>query len=349
MRLGWFLVGLIGGGVLIGCCAFSAPRFEGPVSDHFDGRAFKNQDPIEHKGAGAFLEWQLTADRGPWQRIEAEPGPPPPKKVGPGRLRVTFINHATTLVQLDGKNILTDPVWSERVSPVSFAGPSRYRPPGIRFEDLPPIDAVVISHNHYDHLDMPTLKRLQESHSPSFFVGLGNAALLRDEGIAEVVELDWWQSHHLGALEMVAVPAQHFSGRGLCDRDGTLWVGWALSSAHGLVYFAGDTGMGPHFKEIRQRLGEPRLAILPIGAYLPRWFMELIHIDPAQAVEAHRILGAFRSVAMHFGTFALADEAMDQAPRDLAVALEAQRVSSDDFWVLDFGEGRDVPAFAVTP
>ena len=343
-RLGWFLLGLVGGGALIGCCSFSGPGHVGPVTDHFDGDTFHNLEPTEHAGIGNFLKWQVGREQGAWEmKPDETPGEPPPPRVGAGELRVTFIGHATTLVQQDGQNILTDPVYSDRVTPVNGVGPRRHRPPGIRFEDLPAIDAVVVSHNHYDHLDLPTLKRLYEAHHPKFFVGLGNAALLAAEGIEGVMELDWWQSAELGGVRVHSVPARHFSGRGLCDRDKTLWTGWVVRGAAGVTYFAGDTGMGQHFAAIRARFGRPRLALLPIGAYLPRWFMSPIHIDPTQAVEAHQILGATRSVAIHFDTFALADEAMGQAPKDLAAAREAAGVDEDAFWVLDFGEGRDVP------
>lgn len=343
-RLGWFLLGLVGGGALIGCCSFSGPGHVGPVTDHFDGDRFHNLEPTEHAGVGKFLKWQVGREQGAWEmKPDEAPGEPPPRRVGTGELRVTFIGHATMLVQQDGKNILTDPVYSDRVTPVDGLGPRRHRPPGIRWEDLPEIDAVVVSHNHYDHLDLPTLKRLQQAHHPKFFVGLGNAALLAAEGIDGVMELDWWQSAELGSLRVHSVPARHFSGRGLCDRDKTLWTGWVFRGAAGVTYFAGDTGMGEHFAAIRARFGRPRLALLPIGAYLPRWFMSPIHIDPAQAVEAHQILGATRSAAIHFDTFALADEAMGQAPKDLAAARTAAGVDEDAFWVLGFGEGRDVP------
>jgi L-ascorbate metabolism protein UlaG (beta-lactamase superfamily) len=326
----------------IGCCAFSAPGYTGPQSDHFDGEVFHNQDPQEPHGFGDLIKWQMTRDRGPWKEwTDAAPGPPPPERVGRGELRVTFINHATTLIQMDGLNILTDPVWSDVVGPALDVGPRRVRPPGIRFEDLPPIDAVVVSHNHYDHMDLPTLRRLMAAHKPRLFAGLGSRVLLRSEGIDGATDLDWWEVADLSPeVRVTGVPATHFSNRGLCDRDNTLWMGFVVSGPAGIAYFAGDTGFGKHFQQIRERFGRIRLAVLPIGAYLPRWFMSPVHIDPEEAVRAHRTLGAATSVAMHFGTFNLADEGQDDPPSDLAKALEKD---GGRFWVLGFGEGRAVP------
>ncbi len=224
-------------------------------------------------------------------------------------LRVTFVNHATVLLQIAGVNVLTDPIWSRRASPLPFAGPRRRRPPGIRFVDLPPIDLVLISHNHYDHLDLPTLQALARSHAPRFITTLGNAALLQREGIEPVTEMDWWQEQPLpGGLRLTCVPAQHFSARGLCDRCRTLWCGFVLHGRGGPIYFAGDTGWGSHFSEIARRFGPPRLALLPIGSHLPRWFMRPVHLSPAEAVRAHQVLGAQASMAIHFGTFPMADD-----------------------------------------
>ncbi|MEM6788972.1 MAG: MBL fold metallo-hydrolase [Myxococcota bacterium] len=334
---------LVGAGLALTGC-FGAAGHRGPVTDHFDGDVFLNQEPPGQKGVGEVLSWLISREPGPWPDwVDAPPGPPPPPRVRPGDLRVTFIGHATTLIQLDGLNVLTDPVYSYQPTPVNGLGPTRVRPPGIRFRDLPRIDAVVISHNHYDHLDLPTLRWLRRVHDPSFFVGLGNAAVLRDGGIERVEEHDWWGRSRVGALEVICVPAHHFSRRGAFDGNNTLWAGWVLrSSRAGSVYFAGDTGMGVHFEQIRAQLGSPRLAILPIGAYLPRWFMSPVHIDPSQAVEAHRILGAKQSVGIHYDTFPLADEAYGQAPRDLRRALVDQGIDPASFWTLEFGEGRYV-------
>jgi L-ascorbate metabolism protein UlaG (beta-lactamase superfamily) len=326
-------------------CAFSGPRYHGPPSDHFDGKRFHNQVDHPRAGFADLVRWLSSRNPGPWRDwVESEPGLPPPRKVEGDGLRVTFINHATTLLQLEGLNILTDPIWSDRCSPVSWAGPHRVRPPGLRFEDLPPIDLVLISHNHYDHLDLPTLKELANSHAPRILTGLGNAALLTEHGIGKVTELDWWQSTEVApGVRVHAVPVQHSSNRGLTDTDGTLWVGFVIEAPSGKVYFAGDTGWGPHFEQVFQRFGPMRLAMLPIGAFRPEWFMARVHVSPAEAVQAHLVLGARKSVAIHWGTFRLADDGELEPPQRLDAALLQAQVPFNDFWVLGFGEGRDVP------
>lgn len=319
----------------------AGPRYRGPVTDHFDGERFHNLEPGTHS-EGSFIKWQLQRLRGVWPDwMEAAPGAPPPHRVVDGKLRVTLINHATLLVQMDGMNILTDPIWSDRTSPVRFAGPRRHRAAGIRFEDLPPIDLVVVSHNHYDHLDLPTLQRLQQQHRSAIVTQLGNGALMREHGIEGARELDWWQNTAVGAVTVTSVPSKHFSARGLSDRDRNLWGGFVLSGPSGNLYFAGDTGWGGHFAEIGRRFAPIRLAMLPIGAYLPRWFMHNAHIDPEEALEAHLALGAKTSVAMHYGTFRLSDEGMTDPVRDLHIAMKRKQVTS--FLVLEQGEGQEVP------
>ncbi|MDQ3263213.1 MAG: MBL fold metallo-hydrolase [Myxococcota bacterium] len=333
-------------GALLGGCVFSAPRYRGPVSDHFDGEAFHNPPGVPDHGFSEVLRWQRERQPGEWRDFaEAPPGPAPVPWVGDGRMRVTFVNHATVLVQMDGLNILTDPIWSDRCSPVPFAGPHRVRPPGIRFEDLPAIDVILISHNHYDHLDLPTLRRLVHAFPQvKIFAGLGVGLLLTREGLHGSVELDWWQERPLAeGVKVIAVPVQHFSGRGLTDRNATLWTGFSVKGPSGSLYLAGDTGYGPHFQAVRERLGSPRLALLPIGAYLPQWFMSPVHINPEEALRAHTDLGAGTSVAIHFGTFPLADDGQDQPVRELERALAGNAELRSRFWVLGFGEGREVP------
>jgi L-ascorbate metabolism protein UlaG (beta-lactamase superfamily) len=317
----------------------AAPHYRGPESDHFDGRRFHNHPsgwPVE----GSFLKWQLTKERNPWPKwIDDPPGPAPEQRVDDGRVRITFVNHATMLVQLDGVNILTDPIWSERCSPFSFLGPKRHRAPGIRFEELPPIDAVLVSHNHYDHLDVPTLRRLA---APRIITPLGNSALMQRHGVERGLDLDWWQSAQLtDRVKITVVPAQHFCARALSDKDATLWGGFVISGPSGNVYFAGDTGWGKHFGEIRERFGAIRVALLPIGAYLPRWFMRPVHVDPNEAVDAHLTLGAKTSIAMHYGTFHLGDDGEQQPVDDLRKAIAAKGAAG--FITLDEGIAFDAP------
>ena len=323
---------------------FPTGRWVGPRTDHFDGARFHNQATVEHESAAGLVKWMLSREAGPWRRVAAEPGPPPPERVTDG-VRVTFVGHATCLVQMDGLNLLTDPVWGERSSPVSWAGPRRFRPPGIRFDDLPPIDAVLLSHDHYDHLCAPTMTRLAREHGPRVASGLGNGALLRRLGVTEAIELDWWESTPLDErVRATFVPAQHFSGRGVNDRDQTLWGGFVVEGPAGTVYFAGDTGMGPCFEQIRARFGPVDLALLPIGAYRPEWFMSRVHVSPSEAVEAARILEARTSVAIHFGTFRLADDGMDEPVEALETALDALGSGAPQFWVLNEGESRVISA-----
>jgi len=310
--------------------------------EHFrDGRYFNPGVP-DHSFLDA-LKWMRTRQPGAWpQWIPSPPGPRPPDRVEGAALRVTFVNHATVLLQTEGLNLLTDPVWSRRVSPVSFTGPQRHRAPGIRFEDLPPIDAILLSHNHYDHLDMPTLRRLATEHDPAVFCPLGVAPLVRRCGLREVQELDWWQTSMWRDRGIHCVPAQHFSARTPFDRNRTLWCGWVLEAERGNLYFAGDTGFGNFFEEIGGRFAPIRLALLPIGAYEPEWFMGPVHMTPEQAVEARALAGAAMAVGIHFGTFSLADDGEADPPARLRSAL-AGRDDRERFWILREGEGRQIP------
>lgn len=332
-------------GVFLSSCLFAAPTYRGEKSDHFDGKRFFNPSGARpNRTADKLLKWQSERTPGQWSKYRELPsGPRPPLRVAEGALRVTFINHATTLIQQDGMNVITDPIYAERCAPTLVIGPRRVRPPGLKMTDLPRLDAVVLSHNHYDHMDVATLKKLQRGFpAMRVFAGLGNRAFLEAEGLQHVTELDWWQSVQVGALTITSVPNQHFSNRGLTDADGTLWTGYVFAGAAGRTYFAGDTGYGPHFAEVGKRLGPFRLAVLPIGAYRPEWFMSPIHVSPAQAVLAAKDLRAKVAVPMHYGTFELSDEGETEPVEELRRAAAAAG-SSEGWKVLDFGEGYDVP------
>src|SRR5262249_3115121 len=258
---------------------------------HFDGKRFRNPEMAEMRGFGDLLRWWRNRQPGPWRAwTDSPPGPPPPRRGGDGRLRVSFVNHSTFLIQVDGTNILTDPIWSMRASPFQWIGPRRHRAPGLRFEDLPPVDLILLSHNHYDHLDVCSILRLPAEWSPSLIVPLGNRRFLEKRGVRSVREVDWWDLQNVtNGLEVTSRPSRHFSVRGLRDRNKTLWCGYVIKGPSGIVYFAGDTGFGGHFDQIGRLFGEIRLALLPIGAFRPRWFMSPVHMSPDEAVRAHRV------------------------------------------------------------
>jgi L-ascorbate metabolism protein UlaG (beta-lactamase superfamily) len=310
------------------------PGFHGPVSDHFDGRHFFNPGASAGRSLVDLLRWQFTRHAVKWPRWrENERVPTLPPALAAGEVALTFINHLTFLIQLPGLNVLTDPVYSERASPVQWAGPQRVHAPGLAFEQLPPIDLVFVSHNHYDHLDLATLRRLAAAHAPLFLTGLGNAAFLRQQGIAPVVELDWWEQTSLRGVQLTFTPAQHWSARGMGQRNHTLWGGLWIANASNRLYFAADTGYSPWFAELQRRYGAPDLALLPIGSYEPRWFMREQHMNPDEAVRAHKDLGANTSIAIHFGCFRLTDEGIDEPALALERACAAHALAPDAFHV----------------
>jgi L-ascorbate metabolism protein UlaG (beta-lactamase superfamily) len=323
-------------------------KHQGPPSDHFNGEVFFNPNHGQVRGTGSLIEWLRNRDQGPWRKwTDAAPGPTPPERVTGGGLRVTFVGHSTVLLQIDGLNILCDPVWSKRASPIFFAGPKRHRPPGIRFDQLPTIDLVLQSHDHYDHFDVPTYRKIAKaSWTPKYAVPLGVAQRLTTKGLAQpeqIAELDWGDTAEVSShVRVTAVPALHFSGRGLRDRNRTLWCGYVVEGPSGRVYFAGDTAYGNHFREIGERFPQMRLALIPIGAYRPQWFMGPVHISPQDAVKAHEDLGASTSMGIHFGTFRLADDGETEPPEQLQKELD-NRKEQHRFWTLEPGEGRDVP------
>jgi N-acyl-phosphatidylethanolamine-hydrolysing phospholipase D len=301
-----------------------------------------------------FLKWTLVERR----RNPRRPDPDPSvftrvtpqfviPRADPGTFTLTGIGHTSFLIQISGLNVLIDPVWSERASPLRFAGPRRWVPPGIEFDRLPPIDAVVLSHDHYDHLDARTISRLAE-HYPAavWYSPLGVGDFLRQRGAREVVERDWWEEATLANLTLVCVPAQHFSGRTLGRRNNTLWSGWVLRAPDRTLVFAGDTALHPEFASIAARYGPFDVAILPIGAYEPRWFMGAVHMNPEDCMRAVAQLRTGQNgkqlivAAAHWGTFKLTDEPMDEPPALMRHEWQASGSDKNDLWIMRHGETR---------
>jgi L-ascorbate metabolism protein UlaG (beta-lactamase superfamily) len=317
---------------------------QAPTSDHFDGRQFFNPHSPIGKSRREVRQWQRSRQKAPWPEHVEDPEFPSPDRTTHDRVSATFIGHSTFLLQIGGVCVLTDPIWSERCSPVAFAGPRRVRQPGQSLEALPSVDLLLVTHNHYDHMDLPTLRKVQARWQPCVATGLGNARHLTKAGIRSAVELDWWQSTELKGTRVTYVPAQHFSSRGLHDRNRCLWGGFVIEAPGAVVYFAGDSGYCPHFAEIGRRFPRIDLALIPIGAYEPRWFMRQHHEDPEEAVRAHLDLKPRRCLGMHFGTFQLTDEAIDAPVLALRKARARAGVAEQDFDVLGFGETRKYAA-----
>ncbi len=295
--------------------------YQGPRSDHFDGERFFHPGlPSSDKSLLDLLRWKLREKRTAWPRaVPARSGVRP--ETASNGLCVTAIGHASLLLQVAGSNILLDPVWAERVSPFQRAGPVRHNPPAVAFEDLPPIHTVLITHNHYDHMDVATIKRLWDVHRPLILSPLGNDRVIRNAAPEiEVTTGDWWDGFDLPhGIRATIVPAYHWSSRGLRDRRMALWGGFVLQTPSGVLYCAGDTALrdGTIFHQVRERFGPPDVAILPIGAYAPRWFMETQHVDPEEALQIASICGARQVLGIHWGTFALTDETYDEPKRRL--------------------------------
>ena len=307
-----------------------------PDSDHFDGQRFFNPTGLAAQPFSA-VPRMLLERRTAWPaRIEVAPRVLP--ALDGSAAVVTFIGHATFLIQTAAGNILTDPMFSERASPLRMIGPRRVRQPALRFDSLPPISTVLLSHNHYDHCDLHTLRRLAARFDPIVVTPLGNGALLRSARIRRVEELDWWQEAKAPAWPITLTPAHHFSARSPFDRNRALWGGFSLTVDRTRIYFAGDSAYSSLFAAVRHRIGPIDLALLPIGAYEPRWFMKAVHMNPAEAVQAHLDLGAPESIGMHFGTFQLTTEGIDEPLRALEDARAAHGVAPSRFRTLDFGE-----------
>ena len=317
------------------CCLATSPATMAP----FDGQRFENLEPFRHKGLWGVVRWKIfeSTTNVPWPDYQEMPTYRP-RSQRSHELQFAVINHATVLIQVGGINILTDPHFSSRASPFSWIGPKRHRNPGILFEDLPPIDVVYISHNHYDHMDLKSLVRLEKKFSPHFYAGLKSAEFLKNEGIKKAHDMDWWETIPFQQLQLTFVPSQHWSGRGLFDRRKMLWGGLYLEANGKKVYFAGDTGHGSFFKAIRKKLGPPDVSFLPIGAYRPRWMMRAVHLNPEDAVLAALDLGTKRSFGIHFGTFKLSNEGIDGPLLDLAKALKKHKIGKETFIVPEFGK-----------
>jgi len=290
-------------------------------------------------GAGEMLTFLL---RKAWTSLSSRDGAPPvvvfDRKAMRHNPSVTWIGHASFLVRMDGVTFLTDPIFSERASPVAFAGPPRLVPPGVPLDALPKVDFVLISHDHYDHLDLPSVRALAEKGIP-FFVPLGVAELVRDAG-GSVTELDWWQTASFGAVNIHCVPAQHFSGRSLTDESRRLWAGFVVEGASRRFYHAGDTGYFDGFAAIGERFGHVDLAAIPIGAYAPASIMQFVHLNPEEAVQAAVDLNARTAVAMHYGTFDLTDEPIDEPPQRFHAEISRRALDGIDGWTLAIGETR---------
>jgi L-ascorbate metabolism protein UlaG (beta-lactamase superfamily) len=318
--------------------------YHGPISDHFDGERFFDPDGAPPRSRRDLLRWRLRRSaRAKWPSwAPSRYADRPPARIDGAIWRISYVGHASFLLQTGGRNILLDPIWSKRASPFRFAGPKRVNDPGIAFADLPPIDTVLVSHGHYDHLDVATLSRLAAAYRPRVITPLGNDTIMRNHDPAIAAEsYDWGQRVDLGAgLAVTPVATRHWSARNLSDRNMSLWASFVIETPAGRIYFVADSGYGDgrHFRSVREGHGPFRLAILPIGAYEPRWFMREQHMNPAEAVQAFIDCGAELALGHHFGTFQLTDEAIDAPLIALADALPAAGIPAARFRTLRPGQ-----------
>jgi L-ascorbate metabolism protein UlaG (beta-lactamase superfamily) len=342
--LGW-LAGLGVAVAVPSAWMYRMKTYDGPVSDHFDGLHFFDPDGSPPKSLRAVLSWQFggRSQRAAWPEwAPSGYADTPPPRVDGGKVRFSFVGHASWLIQTAGLNILVDPVWSERASPFSFAGPKRHNDPGIAFDALPKIDIVLVSHGHYDHLDLATLSKLAAKFAPRVITPLGNDITMRSSDSAIKAEaFDWHNRVELGNdVAVTLVPTRHWSARGLFDRNKALWASFVLQTPVGKLYIVCDSGYGDgkHFRRVAEAHGPLRLAILPIGAYEPRWFMKDQHMNPSDAVQALADCGAEQALAHHHGTFQLTDEAIDAPATALGVALDEAKIPRERFVALKSGQ-----------
>jgi len=346
-RVGCLLLvaaGLVLGGLLVG--GRGNRYYQGPVTDHFDGRRFDNPWAPWRQRFSDFLKWRLTARRGPWPDFAPVETTRPPARVPGEELRVTYVGHATVLLQTQGFNILTDPIWTDRASPVQFAGPKRVAVPGVPFDHLPPIDVVLVSHNHYDHLSLPTLKRLQEQFNPLVLTPLGNDRIIHAAiPKMRVATLDWGGSHGLThGMRIALEPMQHWSARGFGDQRDALWGAFVMVAPGGPIYFLADAGHAPNLTaRFLEKYGQPRFSLLPVGAYEPEWFMQYAHMTPAQAVDTFVALGSSHAMGTQHEVFPMADEAYAAPRKALAEALARAGIPAGRFRLPRVGEWFAVP------
>lgn len=323
----------------------SYPSYKGSITENFDGTYFHNRikdnlSPLKLIKLGLGSLYKSTG----WPTwVVSKTNVIPRNRVTGNKYSVTFINHATVLIQKDDINILTDPVFSDRVSPVSWMGPKRVRNSGVSINDLPDIDVILISHNHYDHLDIASLKKIISNQKvpPIILTGLGNKALLESNGFSNTFEFDWWQSMNMLGFEFIFTEARHRSGRAILDQNKTLWGGFIIKSSNGSIFFAGDTGMGPHFEDIYNKDNNILFSIIPIGAYKPKWFMDDKHLNPLQALQTHNILHSKNSMAIHYGTFKLSYEGIDEPVVSLKSHIANSNGLYKNFHVFEFGETKE--------
>ncbi len=322
---------------LISCT--SSPVDVRTKSPHYQDGKFQNPKKND-KSLWKFLKMRMKTDYADWPDwVESKYGSKPNGKNPENETVITMINHSTVLIQIEGLNILTDPIFSLRASPLSWIGPKRVRNPGLKKEDLPKIDAILISHDHYDHLDLNSIDYFVKRDNPKIFVGLGVGQYIKDKSL--VFEMDWGQNQNLTEqLKIHFVSVQHFSGRGLFDRDSTLWGGFVIESQEQKIYFGGDSGYSDHYKKTFEQFGPMDISLLPVGAYEPSSFMTYAHLNPQEAVQAHIDLQSKSSIPIHYGTFQLTAEAINQPLIDLKLSIEKMNIEKTQFQAIEFGESR---------